>query len=124
MTRIIDPDCRDPFKHGSCTGGPCQCECHGTTPATRTGLPPETIAAMASIMASICERHTPDFANGTVQDLTCRACSLLAGIPVMWPCDERAAVGRLFPDPSNRLLPVLIPQQAPDEAPAIPPDGG
>jgi hypothetical protein len=25
---LIDPDCRDPFKHASCVGGPCECNCH------------------------------------------------------------------------------------------------
>ena len=25
---LIDPDCRDPHKHSTCAGGPCQCPCH------------------------------------------------------------------------------------------------
>lgn len=25
---LIDPDCRDQFKHISCVGGPCECPCH------------------------------------------------------------------------------------------------
>ncbi len=25
---LIDPDCRDPHKHATCAGGPCQCPCH------------------------------------------------------------------------------------------------
>lgn len=66
---------------------------------------PETVAQMASALAFIAERHRPDVTNGTVQALTCRACSLLAGMPQAWPCDDRAAVGRLLPDPANRLLP-------------------
>lgn len=31
---LIDPDCRDQFKHTSCVGGPCECTCH-----TRRGRP-------------------------------------------------------------------------------------
>lgn len=66
----------------------------------------ETVAQMASALAFIAERHRPAaFVNGTDQMYTCQACSLLAGIPIVWPCDDRAAVGALFPDPSNRLLP-------------------
>lgn len=26
---LIDPDCRDEFKHATCVGGPCECPCHG-----------------------------------------------------------------------------------------------
>lgn len=26
--KLLDPDCRDGFKHRSCVGGPCQCACH------------------------------------------------------------------------------------------------
>lgn len=26
--RLIDPDCKDRFKHGSCAGGPCECPHH------------------------------------------------------------------------------------------------
>jgi hypothetical protein len=29
---IIDPDCRDQYKHGICVGGPCECPCHSTAP--------------------------------------------------------------------------------------------
>ena len=25
---LIDPDCRDRFKHRSCAGAPCECPCH------------------------------------------------------------------------------------------------
>jgi hypothetical protein len=66
---------------------------------------PETVAQMASALAFVVERHRPDMFSATTQGLTCEACSLLAGIPVLWPCPERACVWDLFPDPSNRLLP-------------------
>jgi hypothetical protein len=65
---------------------------------------PETVAQMASALAFVVERHRPDMFSATTQGLTCEACSLLAGIPVLWPCPDREVVGRLFPDPSNRLL--------------------
>jgi len=40
---------------------------------------------------------------------------LLAGIPIAWPCPERACIWDLLPDAANRLLP--------DSPAVIPPDG-
>ena len=76
---------------------------------------PETVAQMASALAFIVERHTPDTFNAAQQGLTCQACSQLAGMPVAWPCDDRQAIGDLLPDAANRLLP--------DSPAVIPPDG-
>ena len=66
---------------------------------------PQTVAQMASALAFIVERHRPDMFSATTQGLTCQACTLLAGIPIAWPCPDREAIGRLLPDASNRLLP-------------------
>lgn len=103
MTSLLTPECRDGMHH-YCVGGPCECACHEQPPAHPS---PQTIAQMASALAFIVERHRPDMFNASVQGLTCQCCSLLAGIPVEWPCPDRAVVGRIFPDPSNRLLPDL-----------------
>ena len=85
---------------------------------------PETVAQMASALAFIVERHRPDtFANGRDQFITCQACSLLAGIPVAWPCDDRQAVGRLMPDTSNRLLKPPAASLQPGGVPSSWPDG-
>lgn len=70
---------------------------------------------MASALAFIVERHRPDIFSATTQGLTCQACTLLAGIPIAWPCPEREVIGRLLPDAANRLLP--------DSPAVIPPDG-
>jgi hypothetical protein len=59
---------------------------------------------MAAALAFIVERHRPDVFSAATQGLTCQACSLLAGMPIEWPCPDRAAVGDLLPDHSNRLL--------------------
>ena len=64
-------------------------------------------AVIAGALAFIVERHRPDMFNASVQGLTCQCCSLLAGIPVEWPCPDRAVIGHLFPHSSNRLLPDL-----------------
>ena len=90
---LIDPDCRDPHKHATCAGGPCQCGCH---------LPPETVARMAAALQMIVDHHQPYRRGG---GLTCIACTYLAGIPMAWPCVNRSFVGDLIPDASNRLLP-------------------
>lgn len=92
---LIDPDCRDPHKHATCAGGPCQCGCH---------LPPETVARMAAALQMIVDHHQPDL-SATPSSLTCTACSHLSGLPVPWPCCDRQAVGTLIVDHSNRLLP-------------------
>ena len=84
---------------------------------------PETVAQMASALAYIVERHRPDTFNASTQGLTCQACSLLAGIPVAWPCDDRQAVGRLMPDPSNRLLEPPAASLQPGGVPSSWPDG-
>ena len=117
---LIDPDCRD-GKHRSCVGGPCECACHERPTSL---VSPETVAQMASALAFIVERHRPDtFTNGTMQSLTCQACSLLAGIPQAWPCDERSAVGHLIPDASNRLLEPPAVSLQPGGVPSSWPDG-
>ena len=90
---LIDPDCRDPHKHATCAGGPCQCGCH---------LPPETVARMAAALQMIVDHHQPEEYRG---GLTCIACTYLAGIPMSWPCVNRSFVGDLIPDATNRLLP-------------------
>ncbi|MEZ5119638.1 MAG: hypothetical protein R2686_07020 [Candidatus Nanopelagicales bacterium] len=101
MTGPLSPECRD-ARHTLCVGGPCICACHEQKASV---LPAEKVAAMAVVMAFIVDRHTPDVFNAAQQGLTCQACSQLAGMPQAWPCPDRAAVGRLFPHPSNRLLP-------------------
>ena len=90
---LIDPDCRDPHKHATCAGGPCQCGCH---------LPPETVARMAAALQMIVDHHQPEEYRG---GLNCIACTYLADIPMAWPCVNRSFVGDLIPDASNRLLP-------------------
>lgn len=75
----------------------------------------ETVAQMASALAFIVERHRPDTFSAATQGLACQACTLLAGIPIAWPCPEREVIGRLLPDAANRLLP--------DSPAVIPPDG-
>ncbi len=76
---------------------------------------PQAVAQMASALAFIVERHRPDMFSATTQGLTCQACTLLAGIPIAWPCPERACIWDLLPDAANRLLP--------DSPAVIPPDG-
>ena len=41
MTSFIDPDCRDPYKHGTCAGGACECACHEQTAAAHVEATPE-----------------------------------------------------------------------------------
>lgn len=106
MTSPLTPECRGGV-HAHCASDSCQCPCHEVVEVQVQPLPAATIAGMAGALAFIVERHRPDMFNASVQGLTCQACSLQAGIPVPWPCPERAVVGRLLPDPSNRLLPDL-----------------
>ena len=84
---------------------------------------PETVAQMASALAFIVERHTPDTFNAAQQGLTCQACSQLAGMPAMWPCPDRQVIGDLLPDPSNRLLEPPAASLRPGGVPSSWPDG-
>ena len=91
---LIDPDCRDPHKHATCAGGPCQCPCHMS----------DDTGDRLIIAADIVARHRPILFSATHQVYVCGACSN-GHSRVMWPCALRAEVGTLIDDPSNRLLP-------------------
>lgn len=91
---LIDPDCRDPHKHATCAGGPCQCPCH---------LSDDTGDRLI-IAADIVARHRPILFSATGQVYVCGACSSERQMAV-WPCIYRLEVGTLIDDPSNRLLP-------------------
>ena len=84
---------------------------------------PQTVAQMASALAFIVERHRPDMFSATTQGLTRQACTLLAGMPVAWPCDDRQAIGDLLPDPANRLLEPPAVSLQPGGVPSSWPDG-
>lgn len=93
---LIDPDCRDPHKHATCAGEPCECGCH---------LPPETHARLVVAAADIIARHSPRVFSASTQTWICAWCSAQHGKPQHWPCPDRTAVGHLLPDASNALLP-------------------
>jgi len=68
-------------------------------------MKPEVQAAMAVALANIADRHFPNVFSAAIQGPTCEHCSGLAGMPIPWPCPDRAVIGTLLPDPANRLLP-------------------
>ncbi len=87
---------------------------------------PQAVAQMASALAFIVERHRPDMFSATTHGLTCQACTLLAGIPIAWPCPDREAigpVGYLLPQRYQPLLPDAANRLLPDSPAVIPPDG-
>lgn len=65
------------------------------------------VAALVAACADVAARHSPPkVASNADGPIICTGCGQ------EWPCPDRAAVGTLLPDPSNRLLLHLTGQAA------------
>jgi len=92
------------------------------------------LAKVTVAIDDIVTRHRPDpdrivrHTDPRPDTPQCAYCSDLAGRWIPWPCPDRAAIGALLPDPSNRLLPPIPGDQgdvsASRVAAGVPPDSG